>query len=78
MKRKYEGEKINMERGESMRFSETNERTKKTKYEKQEKMMREKLNLFRQCKKMIKKRKNNGKSRGWIRQEEEMKQRRCM
>lgn len=37
MKRKYEGEKINMERGESMRFSETNERTKKTKYEKQEK-----------------------------------------
>lgn len=55
MKRKYEGEKINMERGESMRFSETNERTKKTKYENQEKMMREKLNLFRQCKKMIKK-----------------------
>lgn len=51
MKRKYEGEKSNMERGESMRFSETNERTKKTKYEKQEKMMREKLNLFRQCKK---------------------------
>lgn len=53
MKRKYEGEKSNMERGESMRFSKVRQmRTKKTTYEKQEKNDERKAKfVFRQCKK---------------------------